>query len=322
MVDYHTALIVGMAVLRPLCFALFLVAKCLVLLRLVEITAPGSKRAISLRITCIVSVIASNLVTLVAAGLFGSTDAYYLRAYQNAQGVIKALDQQLCIDSFGRFNHSSASCLSTLISDVLPVLNELKARQRDSVEYATLHYGSQASGRGCDCGNCFCKCGCVHVAVEVIVLFYFACISLSVTLWLMRRCAPSSSSSLGSSGAWSIANCTQHSASLSRAPNNFCMWLRHIIKASRLSGDDLVRDNPSMYYLAKSLGSMGAHYNSNLERQRQVMLSSLFIGFTFSIRAALTAVLAVGSSDSNSYFAVLPDLNASTHQVGGSHHSF
>lgn len=93
------------------------------------------------------------------------------------------------------------------------------------------------------------------------------------------------------------------------------MWLRHIIKTARLSGDDLVRENPSMYYLAKSLGTMGAHYNLNLERQRQVMLSSLFIGFTFSVRAALTAVLAAGSSSSNSYFAALPNLNATTDEV-------
>jgi hypothetical protein len=157
MVDYHTALIVGMAVLRPLCFALFLVAKCLVLLRLVEITAPGSNRTMCLRIACIVSVVASNLVTLVAAALFGSTDGYYLNAYENAQSVIKSLDQQRCIDSLGHFNASSASCRSTLFSDVLPVLDELKARQRDSVEYATLHYGSQARCCACDGRDCGCK---------------------------------------------------------------------------------------------------------------------------------------------------------------------
>ena len=133
------------------------------------------------------------------------------------------------------------------------------------------------------------------------------------------------------------------------------MWLRRLIKASRQSahGDDLARENPSMYYLAKSLGTMGTHYNLNLKRQRQVeygcccccgcsigfdflvalvavvevvvmmvltlqlqvMLSSLFIGFTFSIRAALTAVLAVGNSTSNSYFAAKPDFNTTNDEV-------
>jgi hypothetical protein len=143
MVSYHTVLIVGMAVLRPLCFALFLVAKCLVLLRLVEITAPGSKSARSLRIACIVSVVASNLVTLVAAAFFGWTDGFYLHAYENAQSVIKVLDQEQCIDALGYFNTSSAVCLNTLFVDVLPVLNELKSRQHDSTSYATVHYSSQ-----------------------------------------------------------------------------------------------------------------------------------------------------------------------------------
>jgi hypothetical protein len=150
MVQYHTVLIVGMAVLRPLCFALFLVAKCLVLLRLVEITAPGSKSVICLRITCIVSVVASNLVTLVAAALFGWTDGYYLRAYQNAQSVIKVLDEELCINSLGQFNSSSPVCRRTLFEDVVPVLNELKSRQHESTSYATVHYSSQA--------RCLCFC--------------------------------------------------------------------------------------------------------------------------------------------------------------------
>lgn len=70
-----------------------------------------------------------------------------------------------------------------------------------------------------------------------------------------------------------------------------------------------------MYYLAKSLGTMGTHYNLNLQRQRQVMLSSLFIGFTFSIRAALTAVLAIGNSSSNSYFPAKPNLNSTSDEV-------
>lgn len=144
MVKYHAVLIVGMAVLRPLCFALFLVAKCLVLLRLVEITAPGSKFAVCLRVTCIVSVVASNLVTLVAAGLFGWTDGYYLHAYETAQGVIKRLQLQLCITALGQFNTSNALCRNTLVADVLPVLDELKSRQADSTSYATVHYGSQA----------------------------------------------------------------------------------------------------------------------------------------------------------------------------------
>ena len=144
MVHYHIVLIVGMTVLRPLCFALFLVAKCLVLLRLVEITAPGSKSTICLRITCIVSVVASNLVTLVAAGLFGWSDGYYLRAYSNAQSVIKLLDDELCINALGQFDSSSAACRNTLYTDVLPVLNDLKSRQHDSTSYATVHYGSQA----------------------------------------------------------------------------------------------------------------------------------------------------------------------------------
>ena len=143
MVQYHTVLIVGMTVLRPLCFALFLVAKCLVLLRLVEITAPGSKSAVCLRVTCIVSVVASNVVTLVAAGLFGWTDGYYLHAYETAQVVIKRLDQEECISALGQFNASSAVCRNTLFADVMPVLNELKSRQHDSTAYATLHYGSQ-----------------------------------------------------------------------------------------------------------------------------------------------------------------------------------
>jgi hypothetical protein len=94
-------------------------------------------------------------------------------------------------------------------------------------------------------------------------------------------------------------------------------WLRRLIKASRFSsyGNDLAHENPSMYYLAKSLGTMGSHYNLNLERQRQVMLSALFIGFTFSVRAALTAVLAVGNSNSNSYFSTLPNLNTTNDKV-------
>lgn len=70
-----------------------------------------------------------------------------------------------------------------------------------------------------------------------------------------------------------------------------------------------------MYYLAKSLGTMGTHYNLNLQRQRQVMLSSLFIGFTFSIRAALTAVLAIGNSSSNSYFPAKPNFNSTSDEV-------
>jgi hypothetical protein len=95
------------------------------------------------------------------------------------------------------------------------------------------------------------------------------------------------------------------------------MWLRRLIKASRQSqhGEDLARENPSMYYLAKSLGTMGTHYNLNLQRQRQVMLSSLFIGFTFSIRAALTAVLAIGNSSSNSYFPAKPNFNSTSDEV-------
>jgi hypothetical protein len=70
-----------------------------------------------------------------------------------------------------------------------------------------------------------------------------------------------------------------------------------------------------MYYLAKSLGTMGSHYNLNLERQRQVLLSALFIGFTFSVRAALTAVLAVGNNRSNSYFSAAPNLNTTNDEV-------
>ena len=99
--------------------------------------------------------------------------------------------------------------------------------------------------------------------------------------------------------------------------NTLRRWLRRLIKASRYSsyGNDLAHDNPSMYYLAKSLGTMGSHYNLNLERQRQVMLSALFIGFTFSLRAALTAVLAVGNSSSNSYFAAVPNLNTTEDEV-------
>ncbi len=101
------------------------------------------------------------------------------------------------------------------------------------------------------------------------------------------------------------------------APNALCMWLRRLIKASRQSehGDDLARENPSIYFLAKSLGTMGTHYNLNMQRQRQVMISSLFIGFTFSIRAILTAVLAVGNSSSNSYFPAKPDFNTTSYEV-------
>jgi hypothetical protein len=95
------------------------------------------------------------------------------------------------------------------------------------------------------------------------------------------------------------------------------MWLRRLISASRLGAhdNDLARENPSIYYLAKSLGAKGTHYNLNLKRQQQVMVSSLLIGFTFSIRAALTAILAVGNSRSNSYFASSPQLNVSTDEV-------
>jgi hypothetical protein len=143
-VRYHTMLILGMAALRPLCFALFLVAKSLVLLRLVEITAPGSNSTRCVRAAVIVSVVASNLVTLVAAVLFGWQDVYYLRAYQDAQSVIRKLDLQHCIDALGHLNMSSVTCQTTLVSDVYPTLNELNLKQHDSSIYATLHYGSQA----------------------------------------------------------------------------------------------------------------------------------------------------------------------------------
>jgi len=144
MVSYHTMLIVGMGALRPLCFALFLIAKSLVLIRLVEITAPGSKSTRCVRIAVIVSVVASNLVTLVAAVLFGWQDVYYLRAYQDAQSVIRQLDKENCIDAMGHLNVSSVVCQTTLIRDVYPTLNELNQKQHDSSIYATLHYGSQA----------------------------------------------------------------------------------------------------------------------------------------------------------------------------------
>ncbi len=293
MVHYHTVLIVGMSVLRPLCFALFLVAKCLVLLRLVEITAPGSKSTICLRITCIVSVVASNLVTLVAAGLYGWTDGYYLRAYGSAQSVIKVLDEELCIDSLGHFNSSSTTCRNTLFSDVFPVLNELKSRQSDSTSYATLHYGSQA--RYLVSLLLFTPCD-VSSRAQVVSL-------LLVVSWFV----------------WGVIY-SQMYATVCPSPiilNALCMWLRRLIKASRQSehGDDLARENPSMYYLAKSLGTMGTHYNLNLKRQRQVMISSLFIGFTFSIRAILTAVLAIGNSSSNSYFPAKPNFNTTDDEV-------
>ena len=59
---------------------------------------------------------------------------------------------------------------------------------------------------------------------------------------------------------------------------------------------------------------MGSQYNLNVKRQRQVMLSALLIGVTFSIRAALSAVLAVGNSDSSSWFPTR-NPNATTSEV-------
>ena len=102
---------------------------------------------------------------------------------------------------------------------------------------------------------------------------------------------------------------------MQRVTPSLCMWLRQLIKASRTSAcNDLARDNPSMYYLAKSLGTMGSLYSLNLQRQRQVMWSTLLIGVTFSIRAALSAVLAVGNSSSNSWFPTR-NPNATTSEV-------